>query len=233
MRKELFFALPLVLVHCSLGDPPSWDGQVAPSVAPLPASLASLPVATRVGPSARPSATTAPAPAASSSPAKPADAAPDPGVDPGKLPQTEDKPQTSGKGFEARVSSLWDAILHDDPERAMGSYFPLSAYEQVKDIPNPPADYRARLIAAYKRDIHFFHKWLGPSADTAKFVRVEVADRSARWVPLHQELNKISYWRVFGTRLFFNDEGKERYIEVATMISWRGEWYVVHLRSVK
>jgi hypothetical protein len=231
MRKELLVAALPMAFACSFGDPPSWDG--ASSVAPLPPSLATLPVAVTSAAApvtTPPVASSAPPPAASS--AKPPEP-PSPEIgDPGKLPQTEEKPQAAGKDFDLRMTALWDAIVHDDPERAMGTYFPLAAYEQVKDIPNPPSDYKARLIASYKRDIHFFHKWLGPSAETAKFVRVEVPDR-ARWVPLHQELNKISYWRVFGTRMFFNDEGKERFIELSTMISWRGQWYVVHVRPVK
>jgi hypothetical protein len=38
---------------------------------------------------------------------------------------------------------------------------------------------------------------------------------------------------VYGTRLAYEVEGKERTLEVTSLISWRGAWYVVHLSGFK
>jgi len=38
---------------------------------------------------------------------------------------------------------------------------------------------------------------------------------------------------VYGTRLIYEVKGKERSLEVTSLISWRGEWYVVHLTGFK
>lgn len=157
----------------------------------------------------------------------------DAGPDPGTLPQTKDKPEASGPAFDARIAALWEGIAKDDPERAMAFFFPVTAYEQVKGIPNPASDWRRRLVAAYKRDVHALHKRLGEHSDEAKFLRADVPQDRARWVEPNEESNKLGYYRVYGTRLVYEMDGKERSLEVTSLISWRGEWYVVHLSGFK
>ncbi|MDB5221229.1 MAG: hypothetical protein JWO86_9156, partial [Myxococcaceae bacterium] len=177
------------------------------------------------------------APAAPSAPATSsavaATAAVDAGPDPGALPQTKDKPEASGAAFAARAAALWDAIVNDDPDRAMPFFFPVTAYEQVKAITNPASDWRRRLVAAYKRDVHALHKRVGDQASSAKLVRADVPQDRARWVEPNEESNKLGYYRVYGTRLIYELDGKERSLEVTSLISWRGEWYVVHLSGFK
>ena len=157
----------------------------------------------------------------------------DAGPDPGALPQTKDKPEASGAAFDARVAELWDAIVKDEPDRAMPFFFPVTAYEQVKGIPNPASDWRRRLVAAYKRDVHALHKRLGEHATDAKLLRADVPQDRARWVEPNEESNVLGYYRVYGTRLAYEVDGKERTLEVTSLISWRGEWYVVHLSGFK
>lgn len=157
----------------------------------------------------------------------------DAGVDPGTLPQTRDKPQASGPAFDERMRGLWDAVVQDDPDKAIASFFPVSAYEQVKAIPTPARDWKFRLMAAYKRDIHALHEELGARASRAKLLRVEVPEARARWVEPNEETNAIGYYRVYGTRIVYDVDGRERSFDVKSLISWRGEWYVVHLSGFK
>jgi hypothetical protein len=151
--------------------------------------------------------------------------------DPSQLPQTRDVPASSGTAFDARVVALWAAIVEDNPERAMPFFFPLGAYQQVKDIGDPAADWRLRLVAAYERDVHALHEWLGPDAPRATLIALEVPRESVRWVEPGEESNKIGYYRVVGSALRYEVDGAARTINVRTLISWRGEWYVVHLRT--
>ncbi|MBX3207855.1 MAG: hypothetical protein KF764_22610 [Labilithrix sp.] len=153
--------------------------------------------------------------------------------DPGSLPQTRDRPAASSPALDARAATLWDAIVHDDPERALPFFFPVSAYEQVKAIHSPASDWRRRLVAAYKRDIHGLHERLGNKAASAKLVRLDVPDERARWVEPDEEYNKLGYWRVYGTHIVYEADGKERTLDISSLISWRGEWYVVHLTGFK
>jgi hypothetical protein len=209
-------------VACSRGEPPTADaaGQ-SPSTAPLASSLAAMPSAAPAAAASSTAQTTTPSASASAE------------VEPGKLPQTKDKPEPQGAAFDARVAGLWKAIVDDSPDAAMPFFFPVDAYIQIKDIPKPQNDWNARLVAAYKRDIHALHQRLGSNADNATFVKLDVPNERARWVNPHEELNTGGYWRVYGTKLRYEIDGKEKSFDVASLISWRGEWYVVHLAGFK
>lgn len=207
----------LALAACTRGEPPAPAG-IDASVAPLP------PPST--------AAAVAPPPA---SPSASASASTSAGSEPGELPQTRDRPKAEGAAFDARAAALWDGIVHDDPKRAMPFFFPLAAYKQVKDVGSPAGDWRLRLVANYERDIHALHADLGKSAERARLVRVEVPDARAKWIEPGEEYNKIGYYRVYGTRIVYTvgDGTRERTIPVSSLISWRGEWYVVHLTGFK
>ncbi len=153
--------------------------------------------------------------------------------DPSLLPQTTDKPAPSSPSLDARIALLWTAIVRDDPDSATPAFFPVGAYQQVKDVPDPSADWKHRLLAAFRRDIHAFHAVLGDGAAQAKFVSFDVPDSRARWVDPGEEWNKIGYFRVFNSKLRYDIDGTARALEVKSMISWRGEWYVVHLAAIK
>jgi hypothetical protein len=115
----------------------------------------------------------------------------------------------------------------------MPFFFPLAAYQQVKDVSDPGSDWKHRLVAAYGRDVHALHARLGADATRATFVGIDVPDAHARWVDPGEEYNKIGYFRVFSSRLRYTVDGEARSFEVKSLISWRGEWYVVHLGAIK
>ena len=192
------------LAACSRGEPPTLVSAESASVSPLPP---------------------APAPSASAPAAASASAAPP--VDPGTLPQTHDRPADDSDALHARAEALFEAIQNDDPDRGMAAFFPKTAYEQVKAIPNPASDWRWRLVANYKRDIHAAHAKLGRKSTEARFVALDVGS-GARWVEPGEEGNKLGYFRVYGTKLRYSVEGHEKTVDISSMISWRGEWYVVH-----
>ena len=170
------------------------------------------------------SASRSAAPQATPAPARRPSAARTP--DPGSLPQTMARPSASDPQFARRMGALWTAIVSGDTA-APGSFFPLGAYRQVKAISNPAADYRSRLIALYDLDIRALHRTVGSGAT---LLGVDVPDRSATWVTPGQEYNKGSYWRVYGTRVRYRTvAGKKGSFGISSLISWRGQWYVVHL----
>jgi hypothetical protein len=88
-------------------------------------------------------------------------------------------------------------------------------------------------VAAYVRDIHTYHAKLGADASRAQLKSYDVPMAQARWVEPGEEYNKIGYYRVFNSKLRYEVDGEAGSLEVKSMISWRGEWFVVHLRSVK
>jgi hypothetical protein len=209
---------------CGRGSPPEpelADKSAAPLGAPFDASFAAVPTT---------SAAIATPDAGARSDKTAVD---DAGVDPSTLPQTNDRPKASGAAFDARVAALFAAIVSDTPDDALPAFFPVHAYEQVKALPNPAGDWRRRLVAAYTRDIHKLHQKLGADPSKATFSRIEVPEERARWVEPGEEGNKLGYYRVYGTRIWYEVDGKQRSFDVTSLISWRGEWYVVHLAGFK
>jgi len=227
----------LGLASCAHKEPPAPDVSASVALPEVPAPSAAASSASGGGATSASSTNlatpaSAPAPGSASAVASPFASA-SAGVDPATLPQTRDRPVASGPAFEARAHALWDAIVADDPERAMPFFFPLGAYQQVKDVGDPASDWRRRLVAAYKHDIHALHAHLGGDPSQAKLVGVEVPEARARWVEPGEEYNKLGYYRVFGTRVRYEVDGKPRSFDVKSLISWRGEWYVVHLSAIQ
>ena len=169
-----------------------------------------------------------PPPRASAIASAPPSASVAPPIDPGILPQTKDKPESESDAVRARGEALFEAILNDDPDRALPAFFPKTAYEQVKAITNPASDWKWRLVANFKRDIHAIHFKLGRKSTALRFVSLDVGS-GARWVDPGEEGNKLGYWRAYGSKLRYAVDGQEKTIDVTSLISWRGEWYVVHL----
>jgi hypothetical protein len=154
-------------------------------------------------------------------------------VDPGALPQTDTEPTASGATWDAGVQALWQAIAHDDPAAGQSFFFPLSAYQQLKAISDPAGDYQRRLVANFADDVHTLHAQLGRDAANATFLGVDVPGGQAVWVQPGEEYNKLPYWRVYGTTLRYSVNGETRTMPVTSLISWRGEWYVVHLGAIR
>lgn len=153
-------------------------------------------------------------------------------VDPATLPQTDEKPVAVGDRFEAMARALWDAVVSDDPAQGMPAFFPVAAYTQIKAVKDPAADWRNRLVAEFGTDVHALHRQLGAAAATATFVGLDVPD-AAVWVTPGQEHNSGPYWRVYGSTLHYSVDGVEHTLAVSSLISWRGQWYVVHVGAIR
>jgi hypothetical protein len=148
------------------------------------------------------------------------------------LPQTEEQPSVTSERFRARVDALARAVQRDDADAAASVFFPVIAYRQVKAIADPDRDWKRRLWANFARDIHEYRHRLGKNAMEARLDRIDVPLDHARWMKPGSEGNKIGYFRVLRSHLRFAlPGGHEQSLEITSMISWRGEWYVVHLNG--
>jgi hypothetical protein len=61
---------------------------------------------------------------------------------------------------------------------------------------------------------------------------VEVPAGLVRWVPPNVCFNRVGYWEVPNARVVYRQARVERSFRIASLISWRGRWYVVHLGAV-
>jgi hypothetical protein len=149
------------------------------------------------------------------------------------LPQTQALPGASTQVFLDEMTDLWTAIVTGNTSIAIQSFFPLSAYQQVKAIADPTSDWNSRLVGDYVLDIQAAHSFLGANAADARLVQVIVpSPQYAAWIDPGICYNKVGYWHVPGSRLVYQVNGQLQSIGIASLISWRGQWYVVHLGAV-
>jgi hypothetical protein len=148
--------------------------------------------------------------------------------DPGRLPQTGQLPSATSSAFEARMAVLWEAIVRDAPGRGLRAFFPRSAYLQVKAVADPGADFRDRLLRNFAADVRAAHRLVAAGSGKAQLLRVVVPHEWA-WIAPGGCYNRVGYWHAPGSRLVYRQRGRTRSFGVYSLISWRGQWYVVHL----
>ncbi|MFO0666448.1 MAG: hypothetical protein U0174_21005 [Polyangiaceae bacterium] len=231
--SRIVLALVLGASGCAHREPPSYgnggdaDGSVSRTTMPTPAASTAVAPEPTSDPTRDAPADGGNAPSASPSPSGVSTARMSPDAD---KPQTRDRPKASSADLAARAHALFDAIAKDEPAIAMPFFFPKEAYAQTKAVPNPTRDWQERLVRAFERDIHALHRKVDTSA---KYIGLEVPEERGRWVEPEEEYNRIGYYRVFGSRLRYEQNGREHTIELKSLISWRGEWYIVHLSGFK
>ena len=147
----------------------------------------------------------------------------------GALPQTRAFPRTDSPAFRNAMADLWLAVTTGNPRFGRPGFFPVAAYKQVKAEPYPVPDWQDRLWYDFVLDVRAAHRLLGSGA---RLDRIIVPRAYAAWVYPGACHNKIGYWHVPGARVVYREHGKERSFGIASLISWRGVWYVVHLGAV-
>jgi hypothetical protein len=151
---------------------------------------------------------------------------------PGTLPQTHAFPSSGNRVFKALMVQLWSGVVHDSLSRALPAFFPRAAYVQLKAIPSAGSDWSGRLVGDYGLDIGAAHALLGAGAARARLLRVAVPSSYGHWVEPGVCFNQIGYYEMPNARVVYSEDGATRSFGIASMISWRGVWYVVHLGAV-
>jgi hypothetical protein len=208
-----------LVAGCSSGAGPA-AGAPASSTTTIRATPSETSTSSRA---ATQSPTPAPRPAASPSALPVA-----PGA--GARPQTSASPHTRSTAFRHAMADLWLAVTTGHPALARPAFFPLAAYRQVKAIYDPAADWRDRLWHDFTLDVAAAHRLVGRHA---RLDRVIVPSGDAAWVSPGACYNRIGYWHVPQSRVVYRSgHGKVRSFGIASLISWRGDWYVVHFGAV-
>jgi hypothetical protein len=148
------------------------------------------------------------------------------------LPQTERLPSANTACFHAVVRALWQGVRKLTTRAAVYAFFPLRAYEQVKAIADPYDDYTGRLIPDYLLDLHAAHELVVSEPGAAHLIGAIVPEEYVHWVPPGACYNRLGYYEVANSRLVYRVGGQVRSFGIASMIAWRGTWYVVHLGAL-
>ncbi len=151
---------------------------------------------------------------------------------PANLHQTMALPSAHTRVFSAEMTDLWAAVVAGRPAFAVDAFFPLTAYQQVKAIADPTTDWHNRLFGDFRLDVAAAHQLLGPGARKARLVQVIVPSAQASWIVPGVCANGVGYWHVAGARVVYRQHGQLRSFGIASLISWRGRWYVVHFGAV-
>jgi hypothetical protein len=130
------------------------------------------------------------------------------------------------------MAALWDGIVSDDVQTALPAFFPQGAYVQLKAIYGASEDYADRLVGDYGLDITAAHQVLGADPGAAQFVGVDADAAYAHWVPPGVCDNRDGYYEMPNARVVYTVGGQTSSFGIASLISWRGEWYVVHLGAI-
>jgi hypothetical protein len=221
-RAAAVAAAVAVLAGCSAGSAPGASTLVTARAATSPVSVTR---AASPSPSLPPggtpvmqSAPVSPPPSPSALPVAPPDAA--------SLPQTSARPRTDDTAFGNAVHDIWLAVTTGDPDDALPAFFPQKAYLQVKAVGNPAADWDERLWYDFTLDLAAVHKLVPRDAT---LVKVIVPAQYERWIGAGACYNNVGYWNVPGARVVYQAGGVTRSFGIASFISWRGDWYLVHL----
>lgn len=147
----------------------------------------------------------------------------------GALAQSSVLPKTSGTAFNNAVHDLWLAVTTGDPDYAKPAFFPEKAYEQVKAIADPESDWQGRLWLDFTLDLAAVHKLVKPGAT---LVKVTAPTQYEQWIPPGACYNSTGYWHLPGSRLVYREGGVTHSFGIASFISWRGDWYLIHLGAL-
>ena len=218
VRIAVAAALLTAVAGCSAGT----TSTAKVTTSPVNATRSAAPATSKPAPAATSTPTKTPAPAKPSAlPVAPASAA--------ALPQTSAFPKTTNAAFGSAVRDIWLAVTTGDPDYALPAFFPVKAYEQVKAIAGPESDWQNRLWYDFTLDVAAVHKLVKPDATLSKVV---VPTQYAQWIPVGACANTIGYWHVPGARVVYRQDGTTYSFGIASFISWRGVWYLIHLGAL-
>ena len=130
------------------------------------------------------------------------------------------------------MASLWTGIVHSSVAPALSAFFPRAAYVQLKAIAAASSDWIDRLVHDYGLDIAAAHALLGAGAPRARLIAVNLPSGYGHWIQPGVCYNSIGYYEMPNARIVYSRAGATRSLGIASMISWRGSWYVVHLGAV-
>jgi hypothetical protein len=155
-------------------------------------------------------------------------AAPPPPVEAAAPVADDALPPFASDELTTRAKHLLEAIQLDNAELAGDLVFPRDAYLSVKDAEDPGKHWDAKVLAAFKAQVHTLHKRT-KGLDRAIFTGFSIGQPTTQAMPKRHDLKRM-LWRSKRSRLMFSVDGKPSHIDVVEMMGWRGAWYVTRLK---
>lgn len=143
-------------------------------------------------------------------------------------PPIELTPPPNDADLAARAKHLLEAITQDNADLARDILLPRDAYLKNRDIKDAGKVWEAKVFVPFQKAVHRAHK-SHPGLNRAIFVSVELGHDIASVPPRPKEW-KYDVWRVSHSRIVYSLDGSVQHLELGEMTSFRGAWYVTHLR---
>jgi hypothetical protein len=144
--------------------------------------------------------------------------------------ENREKPPLTSADLTERAEHLFRAIADDNPPGADDFFFPREPFLPLKDVQDP-GRYHGQLLGTYHRDIRELHQkrkdWTSVTFESFEL------GTPPTWVAPGKEYNKIGYYRTFHGKLHYRAGERTGEIDVGTIISWDGRWYVTHLLPIR
>jgi hypothetical protein len=137
-------------------------------------------------------------------------------------------PDAGTADLDLRAKHLLEAIAQNDASLAADIVLPREAYLVARDAQDPAALYESKFKTGLEAQIARIHRH-EKGIEGAVFVSFDLGQSVARATP-HKHEWKEPLWRATRSTLTFTIDGRVHHVEIAEMIAWRGNWYVVKLK---
>lgn len=143
-------------------------------------------------------------------------------------PPVELTPPANDADLAARAKHLLEAIVQDNADLARDILLPRDAYLKNRDIKDPGKVWETKVFVPFQKAVHRAHR-SHQGLGRAIFVSVELGHDIVSVPPRPKEW-KYDVWRVSHSRIVYSLDGSVMHLELGELTSFRGAWYVTHLR---
>ena len=151
-----------------------------------------------------------------------------PAAPPVVVPPIDLVPPPNDADLAARAKHLLEAITQDNADLARDILLPRDAYLKNRDVKDPGKTWELKVYNPFQKAVHRAHK-SHPGLGRAIFVSVELG-HDASTVSARPKEWKYEVWRVTRSRIVYSLDGSVLHLELGELTSFRGAWYVTHLR---
>jgi len=138
-------------------------------------------------------------------------------------------PDGGAADLQTRGKHLLQAIAENDPSLAADILVPREAFVAARDVEDPGGVYESKLQPSFQSQIARIRRH-EKGIDGAVFVSFDLGGPPVKEEP-HRHEWKRPVWMIRHSKLTFTIDGRVRRVDVAEMVAWRGNWYVMRMHE--
>ena len=140
------------------------------------------------------------------------------------------KPLAHDHALDIRMRQFYTGLRDNNNALCDKAFLPMMDYVALKQGGGNQADWRNRLMYHFHLQLAQLRKRFAASLPGSTYNGYRIPYSTAHTVRVGAEENKAPYWQVFMTTMAFHDKnGRGHNFTINTLISFRGEWWIVHV----